>query len=250
VTYCLGIKLRQGLIGLADTRITSGNETTMAKKVFVINRNKHCLFIMTSGLRSIKDKVITYFNEVIEEQDADFNKLYKAVNAFADQVRRVKQEDNQSLKEAGFQFNFHALVGGQLEDDEEHKLYLLYPQGNWIEVGKATPYIIIGNTGYGKPILDRSVHFDSEFEYALKSAFISFDATRISANDVDFPIDIVVYNANSYQIIEHRFQREELMDLSEFWRIRIAEAVNEFPSEWMKGIIHKIPGSGPLIAGN
>jgi putative proteasome-type protease len=166
VTYCLGIKIKQGLIGLADTRITSGNETTTAKKVFVLNRSKHSLFIMTSGLRSIKDKVITYFNEVLEEQDADFNKLYKAVNAFAQQVRRVGAEDRKSLQQSGLGFNFYAIVGGQLEDDPEHKLYLLYPQGNWIEVGRASPYIIIGNTGYGKPILDRTLHYESDFRYA------------------------------------------------------------------------------------
>jgi len=241
VTYCLGIRLKKGLIGLADTRITTGNETTMAKKVFTINRDKHSLFIMTSGLRSIKDKVITYFNEVIEEQDSDFNRLYKAVNAFAMQVRRVGAEDKQALVEAGLHFNFHAIVGGQLEDDEKHRLYLLYPQGNWIEVGKATPYIIIGNTGYGKPILDRSVQYESDFHYALKSAFLSFDATRISSNDVDFPIDMVLYEQDSYQIVEQRFEREELMHLTEFWKNKIAAAVNDFPSEWMNKMMDKIP---------
>ena len=67
MTFCLGIRLKSGLVGISDTRITSGNETTRAKKVFLLNRKKHSLFIMTSGLRSIRDKTITYFNEVLEE---------------------------------------------------------------------------------------------------------------------------------------------------------------------------------------
>ena len=69
MTYCLGIITRSGIVGLADTRITSGTETTTAKKVFSINRDRHSFFIMTSGLRSVRDKAITYFREVIENED-------------------------------------------------------------------------------------------------------------------------------------------------------------------------------------
>jgi putative proteasome-type protease len=241
MTFCLGIRLKTGIVGISDTRITSGNETTRAKKVFVLNRKKHSLFIMTSGLRSIRDKTITYFNEVLEEQDQEFNKLYKAVNAFADQVRRVNREDKISLEESGLNFNLHAIVGGQLENDERHKLYMLYPQGNWIEIGQATPYIIIGNTGYGRPILDRSVKYESEIKYTLKSAFLSFDATRISSNDVDYPIDIILYLNDSYQIIEHRFDKNDLEQISDLWRNKIEKGLNEMPDDWMAQLFSKLP---------
>ena len=240
MTFCLGIRLKSGIVGISDTRITSGNETTRAKKVFVLNRKKHSLFIMTSGLRSIRDKAITYFNEVLEEQDRDFNKLYKAVNAFADQVRRVNQEDRQSLDESGLHFNLHAIVGGQLENDERPKLFMLYPQGNWIEIGQATPYIIIGNTGYGRPILDRSVTYESDIKYTLKSAFLSFDATRISSNDVDYPIDVILYINNSYHIVEHRFDKKDLEKISEIWREKIEKGLNELPDDWMDRIFSKV----------
>ena len=66
MTYCLGILSKEGVAGLADTRITSGNDTTTAKKIFTVQREKHSFFIMTSGLRSVRDKAITYFGEVIE----------------------------------------------------------------------------------------------------------------------------------------------------------------------------------------
>ena len=79
MTYCVGIKVKSGIVGISDTRITSGHETTQAKKVFTINENKHTFFIMTSGLRSVRDKAITYFKETIEEDDASFNKLYKVI---------------------------------------------------------------------------------------------------------------------------------------------------------------------------
>jgi putative proteasome-type protease len=80
MTYCAGIRVKSGLIGISDTRITSGHETTIAKKVYTVNKERHSFFIMTSGLRSVRDKALTYFKESIEENDESFDKLYKAVN--------------------------------------------------------------------------------------------------------------------------------------------------------------------------
>ncbi len=234
MTYCLGILSKDGIAGLADTRITSGNDTTIAKKIFTVQRKNHAFFIMTSGLRSVRDKAITYFNEVIEENDETFNKLYKAVNKFGDQVKRVADEDKANLEEAGMYFNLYAIVGGQLEKDESAKLYLLYPQGNWIEIGRGTPYVIIGNTGFGNPILKRSISFESPLEFGLKSGFLSFDATRISANDVDYPIDTVVLKNNTFSMAEHRFTEKDLGHISEFWNDILKDGIDKIPAEVLK----------------
>ena len=152
MTFCIGITLEDGIVAIADTRITSGRECTTAKKVYVLQKNNHSMFIMTSGLRSLRDKAITYFNEVLEECDESFDKLYKAINVFSRQLRRVADEDMEALKETGLQFDIHCIVGGQLEKDETHKLFLIYPQGNWVEITEGTPYQIIGASGYGKPV--------------------------------------------------------------------------------------------------
>lgn len=229
MTYCLGILNKQGIIGLADTRITSGNDTTTAKKIFTVERERHSMFIMTSGLRSVRDKAITYFEEVIESEDHKLTKLYKAVNKFGDQVKRVASEDKSSLTEAGLDFNLFAIVGGQLEEDAEPALYLLYPQGNWIKIGPGTPFVIIGNTGYGAPILKRSLNFDSDMEFGLKSGFLSFDATRISANDVDYPIDIVQLKKDEFLMQQARFEEKDLGDISEFWNGKLREAIDKLP---------------------
>ncbi len=234
MTYCLGIKLKTGFVGISDTRITSGHETTKAKKVFTVNKENHSFFIMTSGLRSVRDKAITYFKEIIEENDESFNKLYKAVNAFADQVKRAANEDKASLKEAGLDFNLNAIVGGQLQDDDEHKIYLLYPEGNWVEISEGSPFVIIGNSGYGKPILDRIVRYNSSLKFALKAGFLSFDATRISANDVDFPIDVIHYKKDSFHITEKRYKREELQEISKRWNKGLSESINALPDDWME----------------
>ena len=234
MTYCLGILSKEGIAGLADTRITSGNDTTVAKKIYSVQRKDHAFFIMTSGLRSVRDKAITYFGEVIEDEDQKFNKLYKAVNKFAEQVKRVADEDKASIEESGMSFNLYAIVGGQLEKGEAPKLYLLYPQGNWIEIGQGTPYVIIGNTGYGNPILKRSISYDSSLEFALKSGFLSFDATRISANDVDFPIDTVVLRKNEFNLIQHRFTEKDLGHISEFWNTRLKDGIDKLPAVALK----------------
>ncbi len=231
MTYCLGILTKEGVIGLADTRITSGTETTVAKKIFTVQRTKHSFFIMTSGLRSVRDKTVTYLKEEIDSNDSEFKKLFEVTNSFGRLVRRVGEEDKKPLEEAGLHFNLYAIVGGQLEEDDEPKLFLMYPQGNWIEIGKGTPYVIIGNTGFGTPVLKRSLTYDSTMEFALRSGFLSFDATKISANDVDYPIDIVVLRKNEYNLTETRFEEKELGQLSEYWNSRLKQGIDNLPAE-------------------
>lgn len=235
MTFCAAFKVKDGIIGIADTRITSGTERITAKKITVRQKagKKHAFFIMTSGLRSVRDKAITYFQEVIDDQDPHFHKLYMAVNAFAEQVRRVAEEDGKSLKSSGFIFDLYALVGGQLEGDNEHKVYMLYPQGNWVELTESSPYFIIGSSGYGKPVLERVLRYDSPLTFALKAGFLAFDATRISTTDVGYPIDIVIQKRDEFSIIEHRFEQEDLQKHSKWWQEKISNGLKEFPEDWV-----------------
>jgi putative proteasome-type protease len=239
MTFCIGMKVRDGLIGIADTLVTSGVEWITAGKVSIIEREHHSMFIMTSGLRSVRDKAITYFNEVLEERDESFDKLYKAVNAFAEQVRRVSVEDQAALAEAGYNFNLNCIIGGQLENDREHRLYLLYPQGNWVEVAPGTPYYVIGESSYGKSLLDRALTYDTSMEIALKIGFLAFDATRIAATDVNFPVDAVLYLRDSYKIIQHRYKADELIPVSRWWQKRLIKSIENLPSQWTKAVIDK-----------
>ncbi|MCC6579653.1 MAG: peptidase [Phycisphaeraceae bacterium] len=234
MTFCLAMKVEEGLVAIADTRVTSGTEHSTARKLSVHHTGRHAMFLMTSGLRSVRDKAVTYFNEVIESADADFDRLYKAVNAFGQQVRRVAREDKESLVEAGLAFNLYAIVGGQFENDKEHTLYLIYPEGNWIEISRGTPYCIIGETSYGKPLLDRALRYESSLEQAIKIGYVAFDATRTSATDVDFPLDMVMYKRGYYRMYEHRYERTDLLPVSEWWNGKIRGLVRDLPSEWVK----------------
>jgi putative proteasome-type protease len=241
MTFCAAIRIHEGLVGISDTRLTSGTERTTARKVTVHQQGSHAMFLMTSGLRSVRDKSLTYFEEILEEEGTRFDKVYKALNAFAAQVRRVAAEDRAALRESGLDFNLYSIIGGQLENDKEHKLYMLYPQGNWVEVGKGSPYFLIGESSYGKPIIDRVLRYESTMDVALKLAYLAFDSTRISAVDVDFPIDIVLYRRDSGEIVQHRFEREDLQHLPEWWQDRMRKSVEEMPDEWVNIALDKLP---------
>jgi putative proteasome-type protease len=231
MTYCLGIKVKEGLVAIADTRITTGTDTTTKKKIFIEQKEKYSLFIMTSGLRSVRDKAILYFKELIAQEE--HNKLYKAVNAFGEQVKRVAAEDRSSLEKAGFKFDLNTIIGGQLKDDEEHKLFLLYPEGNWVELGQGAPYVIIGNSGHGKAILNRTLREETSMRIALKSGFLSFDSTRVSSNNVDFPIDVVLYNKDSFSLVEHRYEQSDLSSISSQWADELKTALQNIPEDWL-----------------
>lgn len=237
MTFCLGIKVRTGLVAIADTRITSGTHTTTSKKITTHQIGKNSFFVMTSGLRSVRDKAVTYFEEELTEKDFKFNKLYKAVNAFGEQLRRVAKEDKEALASSGLFFNLHTIVGGQLADDETHKLFLIYPQGNWIEIGEATPFAIIGNAGYGQPILNRALTYESTLRYALKTGFLSFDSTRVSASDVGYPVDIVVYKSGSYELVEQRYTHADLKYLAVEWANKLKESVRDLPEDWIDKLL-------------
>ena len=195
---------------------------------------------MTSGLRSVRDKALTYFDEIITGPEPPFDRLFKAVNCFAEQVRRVAREDKEPLAESGLDFNMHALIGGQLSSDPDHKLYMVYPQGNWVEIGAGTPYHILGASGYGKPVLDRTLKFQDPMAFALKVGCLAFDSTRISAADVDFPLDVVLYRKGTFEIVEHRLEKGDLLQLSEWWQERLRQSVNELPSGWSEPVLAKL----------
>ena len=155
----------------------------------------------------------------------------------------MADEDKKALEESGMPCNLFSIIGGQLENDKEHKLYMLYPQGNWVEVSQGTPYYLIGESSYGKPIMDRALSYDVNLEMALKIGYLAFDATRTSAVDVDFPIDVVLYKADTYHIVEYRYNAKELMEISEWWQKIIREAIRELPYDWIEAVFSKLEDS-------
>src|SRR5687767_6790668 len=117
MTFCLGVTVEEGLVGIADTRVLSGSESLMARKVATYQGPGYSFFIMNSGLRSLRDKVLLCFEEAFSQQFSARKRLFKLVNLYAEQVRRVAAEEAKSLDESGLSFNIFSLIGGQMTGD-------------------------------------------------------------------------------------------------------------------------------------
>src|SRR5688500_6261472 len=114
MTFCLGIKVEQGLSALADTRLVKGSERLSKGKVSLLEHDGKAFFIMTSGLRSVRDKAVIYLNEHLAELTTPYDRFYKMANAFGEQLRKVQAEDGASLAAGKLEFNLHTIIGGQL----------------------------------------------------------------------------------------------------------------------------------------
>ncbi len=249
MTFCLGINLAGGLIGIADTRVVTGTERITSRKLWTSPDPTLPFFLMSSGLRSVRDKVVTYFEEALLTQPEPLDRVFKAVNLYAQQVRRVADEDRVALAASGFRFDSQTLIGGQFSADPIHRLFLVYPEGNWVEVGHGTPYQIIGETGYGKPILDRTLQYEDGMRFAFKVGCLAFDSTRISAADVDFPIDVVLYVKDSGRLVEHRYAREDLQQVSAWWQERLRSSIDALPAEWIEQAFSKLGSQMDVAVG-
>src|SRR5579872_4704080 len=240
MTFCLGITVEQGLIAIADTRVVAGNECLIARKTASYQGPGFAFFVMNSGLRSLRDKVLLYFEEAFARDTSARGRLYRVVNLYAEQVRRVVAEDRAALETAELRFNIFSLIGGQMADDSTHRLFLVYPEGNWVEIGPDTPYQIIGASGFGKPILERSLTRADSMLYAFKVGLLAFDATRLCAADVDFPVDVILYSKGSLALVEQRYERDDLREISNWWQERMRRSVHDLPAEWIEAAFSKL----------
>jgi putative proteasome-type protease len=237
MTYCLAIKVRDGLIGLADGRITSGTQVSAARKLTLHKSGGAQFFIMTSGLRSVRDKTVAYL-ERAHKKAGGYRTMLDAVTAYTVALRQVTEEDKEALERSNLAFNLHSLIGGQLADDAEPTIFLVYPEGNWIEVDERTPYLSIGITTYGKPILDRALRHETSLRTALKLAYVSFDSTRLSSSDVGFPIDVISYSVGDRQWRERQYDYDELREQSQWWNRHLTELAVALPDgSWVDGVL-------------
>lgn len=238
MTYCLAIKVAEGIVGLADGRITSGTQLSVAHKLTQHGPPDARFFIMTSGLRSLRDKTVAYLERNRAESATGYATMLDAVSAYTRCLRQVTEEDKLSLVNSHLAFDLHTLIGGQLPGDREPTMYLVYPEGNWIEVDRRTPYLAIGITTYGKPILDRALRYETDLRTAMKLAYLSFDSTRLSSSDVGFPIDVISYNSGDRQWRERQFDYDDLREQSRWWNEHLTELATEMPDgSWVDSLL-------------
>lgn len=241
MTYCLGISIKEGIICLADGRITSGSQISIARKVSLHGPADKRVCIMTSGMRSLRDKTIAYFDQEYSSKSITTSSMLNVLDIYVRSLRRVEKEDRNALKASDLSFNLHAIIAGRIGNDSKPSMFLLYPEGNWIEVTERSPYISIGSTAYGKPILDRMLTYETPLSLALQIAYLSFDSTRVSSNDVDFPLDIVTF-ANDRIWRDMELEYDDVSGMRQWWNDQIKElAINMKEGPWANCLL---PGTG------
>ncbi|MCK5425783.1 MAG: hypothetical protein KAI89_10440 [Emcibacter sp.] len=231
MTYCLGIRVKEGLVCLADGRLTSGMQAHSAGKVSMHNIASREICIMTSGLRSIRDKTLAYFDDLcVKGKPEDQTSLRDVLKFYTLALRQVATEDWDALQRSNLRFDLHALIGGKLERDKEPCMYLVYPEGNWIEMNDRTIYLSIGATSYGKTFLDRTLRYDTPMETVVKIAYLSFDSTRVSAVDVGYPLDLLTY-IHDEKWRHELYKYDDLASLNQWWNGHLRELIAKLPAE-------------------
>jgi putative proteasome-type protease len=236
VTYCLGILTHQGLVMASDSRTNAGmDQVNICRKMHVFVQEGERLFIaLTSGSLSVSQSVITLLRRDFDQGTglASAKNFYDAARIVGDQVRRVGEMDRPTLERDNIPFNINVILGGQIAG-EAPNLYLVYPQGNPLSATVDSPYLQVGESKYGRPILDRGVRFHlTTLEDAAKFALISLDSTMRSNVTVGPPIDLLLYRANDLRITKYRRFTSKDPDLQRVqlqWEHALRKAVLELP---------------------
>ncbi|CAN5222091.1 proteasome-type protease [soil metagenome] len=236
MSYCLGIKTRFGLVMASDSRTNAGHDqVNTCRKMHLFTRPGERVFVvLTTGSLSLTQSVVTLLRRDFEQGQglAKASTMYDAARVVGEQVRRVDTLDRAALERDGLHFNVNLILGGQI-GPEAHNLYLIYPQGNPLEVTEESPYLQIGESKYGRPILDRGIRYDrTTLEEAARFALISLDSTMRSNVTVGPPIDVLLYEADELRISRvRRFTAEDpdLRGIQGQWEQALRKAVQELP---------------------
>jgi putative proteasome-type protease len=205
MTYCVGLLLDQGVVFASDTRTNAGvDQVAISPKMHVFEVKDECVIVLlTAGNLAITQSVVNCLRAAVEDDSADGKHLHNVKSMFdvaglvGAELRNTYEKDGEHLKNHGIDFSASILVGGQIKG-EKPRLFNVYAAGNFIETCKETPYFQIGETKYGKPILDRVVKYNSEMLDAVKCVLISFDSTIRSNVTVAAPIDLLLYRTDSF----------------------------------------------------
>ncbi len=203
MTYCLGIFLPEGLVLASDSRTNAGvDQIAVVRKLACFTTPQdRMIALLSAGNLATTQAVVTILRQAWGQGDPaqdlqTARTLFDAANTVADVYRAVLARDGEHVKPYG-DASGSFLIGGQIAG-EPHRLFQMYPAGNFIEATPRTQFLQIGETKYGKPILDRALRFDSSMAHAAKLALISFDATIRSNLSVAPPIDLLCYRKDSF----------------------------------------------------
>ncbi len=237
MTYCLGIALKEGLVIAADSRTNAGVDYVSSyQKLFDFSiPGTRAIFICVSGNLSITQQVLDEVkNDIKTESDVNLHNLpamQHIAQYLGNKVRAAQAHHRPALERDGIDYHCNFLLGGQLQG-ESIRLYLIYTQGNFIRATPETPFLQIGETKYGKPILDRTLTHETSPTDAAKCALLSIDSTMRSNISVGPPINMILYLADSFEV-QYKIRLENrnpfLLDYRTKWETVLGDAFRAMP---------------------
>ena len=202
MTYCVAIKLDAGLVFLSDSRTNAGLDhiSTFRKMIVYERPGDRFMVLLSAGNLSISQSIREILQtEQIKDHETgepitiwNSKSMFDAARVLGSAIRRVYDRDAEALKHGGVDFNASLVFGGQVKG-EGMRLFQMYSAGNFIEATRETPYFQVGESKYGKPVLDRVITPTTPLAEAAKCALVSMDSTMKSNLSVGMPLDLVVY---------------------------------------------------------
>ena len=208
MTYCVAVKLNAGMVFLSDSRTNAGLDqiSTFRKMIVYEKAGDRFMCLLSAGNLSISQSVreILQIEQLPDHEGGapitiwNARSMFDAVRVLGSAVRHVYERDGEALRRAGVDFNVSMIFGGQVRG-EGMRLFQVYSAGNFIEATAETPFFQVGESKYGKPVLDRVITPHTPLDEAAKCVLVSMDSTLKSNLSVGLPLDMVVYEANQLQ---------------------------------------------------
>lgn len=246
MTYCLGLINRFGIVMGADSRTNAGVDYISAyRKLFDFSvTGERVIILCTSGNLSISQGVINQIKRDLRSGEEHNLHTLMSMNDVSHyigaKVRQIQDRDRLWLERDSIDYHCKFLLGGQIRG-EEPQLYLIYPQGNYIQATKETPFLQIGETKYGKPLLDRTITYDTPLEAMAKCALLSIDSTMKSNISVGPPINLVMYKTDSLTLcnkLQLRLGDPYLAKMRGLWEEYVRHAFESMPDvEWDANLV-------------
>ena len=239
MTYCVGLLVDTGLVMLSDSRTNAGvDQINTFRKMWTFQQaSDRVLVLMSAGNLAITQAVVNLLQETPGDP-TQLTPIYQASNMFnaarvvGDALREIHERDAESLRELGHDFNGTFILGGQIKG-EEPRLFHIYSAGNFIESTTDTPYFQIGESKYGKPIIDRVISRSSSLAQAAKCALVSMDSTIRSNLSVGPPLDLAIIRRDEFKLATHisiDVDNEYFNMIRKRWGFALREVFSELPN--------------------
>jgi putative proteasome-type protease len=239
MTYCVGLKIDRGLVFMSDTRTNAGIDSisTFRKMHVWEKEGDRVVVLMSAGNLATTQNVVSLLNgraKPLEERHSavlETPSMYQTARLIGETVKEVIRDSSPTGESADSYFNASFILGGQIRGSVP-RLFMIYPEGNFIECTEDTPFFQVGETKYGKPIIVRTYDREMSFAEAVKLLMVSFDSTLKSNLSVGLPLDLLFYEKDSYKVgVQKRIGQDDpyYRTVSDGWSNALKNAFRSLP---------------------